>query len=121
MQAIWQVMSETSKRSIRLAPLSPASKRRHVVSTPQPSGVTIPRPVTTTRLMGIPGLQTTSAVPRADPAPGHRHHTRTSKDFGRPDCFGQSALGIFLEEFDRIAHGENGLGRVVGNLATELL
>jgi hypothetical protein len=51
MQAIWQAMSETLKRSILAAPLSPLSSRRHVVSTPHPSGVTIPIPVMTTRLM----------------------------------------------------------------------
>ena len=51
LQAIWQAMSETSKRSILLAPLSPLSRRCHVVSTPHPSGVSIPIPVTTTRLM----------------------------------------------------------------------
>ena len=32
-----------------LAPLSPVDSRVHVGSTPQPSGVTMPRPVTTTR------------------------------------------------------------------------
>src|SRR5215813_6121567 len=32
-----------------------------------------------------------------------------------------SALRVLLEEFDRIAHGQNGLSRIVGNFATELL
>ena len=32
-------------------PLSPATSRRHVGSTPQPSGVNMPSPVTTTRLI----------------------------------------------------------------------
>src|SRR3990167_7587163 len=49
--AILQEISDTSNRSILRAPLSPASRRRHVVSTPQASGVTMPRPVTTTRLI----------------------------------------------------------------------
>src|SRR5262245_12687596 len=31
-----------------------------------------------------------------------------------------SALRILLEEFDRIAHGQNGLSRIVGDFATEL-
>src|SRR5215471_2453816 len=44
-------MSETSKCSILLAPLSPASNRFQVGSTPHPSGVSIPKPVTTTRLI----------------------------------------------------------------------
>src|SRR5436305_3378562 len=51
MQAILDGRSETSKLSIFRAPLSPASKRRQLASGPQPSGVTIPIPVTTTRLM----------------------------------------------------------------------
>jgi hypothetical protein len=37
--------------SIFLALLSPLSRRVQVGSTPQPSGVSIPNPVTTTRLM----------------------------------------------------------------------
>src|SRR5215475_141410 len=32
-----------------------------------------------------------------------------------------SALRVLLEEFDRIAHGQNGLSRIVGDFATELL
>src|SRR5205085_11896209 len=32
-----------------------------------------------------------------------------------------SALGVLLEEFHRVAHGQNGFRRVVGNLAAELL
>ncbi len=51
MQAIWQVKSDASKVSIFLAPLLPARIRVQVGSTPQPSGVTMPSPVTTTRLM----------------------------------------------------------------------
>src|SRR5215467_13487217 len=31
-----------------------------------------------------------------------------------------SALRVLLEEFDRIAHGQNGLSRVIGDFATEL-
>src|SRR5262245_55199360 len=54
MQAIRAGRSDTSKVSTLRAPLSPASNRFHVTSTPQPSGVTIPKPVTTTRLMGPP-------------------------------------------------------------------
>src|SRR5271157_4003308 len=49
--AIWQGRSETLKFSTRAAPDSLARSRRHVASTPQAIGVTMPRPVTTTRLM----------------------------------------------------------------------
>src|SRR3954449_6131671 len=51
MQAILLVRSETSKPSIFLAPLSLLRMRVQVGSTPQPSGDTMPRPVTTTRLI----------------------------------------------------------------------
>src|SRR5579883_1915841 len=51
MQAIWLGRSETSNVSIFLAPLSPARSRFQVGSMPQPSGETMPRPVTTTRLI----------------------------------------------------------------------
>src|SRR5262245_46825311 len=50
-QAILAGRSDTSKDSIRLAPLSPLTSRCHVGSTPQASGVTMPSPVTTTRLI----------------------------------------------------------------------
>src|SRR5882762_8931979 len=50
-QAIRLVRSETSKVSIFLAPLSLSGMRFQVGSTPQPSGDTMPRPVTTTRLI----------------------------------------------------------------------
>src|SRR6516164_10374191 len=44
-------MSETSNASTLRAPLPPARSRCHVGSTPQASGVTMPIPVTTTRLI----------------------------------------------------------------------
>ena len=47
--AIRQGRSADSKPRIGPAPLSPAISRLQVCSTPLPSGVTIPRPVTTTR------------------------------------------------------------------------
>ena len=43
--------SETSNVSMRRAPLLPSIRRCQVGSTPQASGVTIPSPVTTTRLI----------------------------------------------------------------------
>src|SRR6476661_2355486 len=50
-QAILAGRSETSNVSMRRAPLSPLISRRQVGSTPQASGVTMPSPVTTTRLI----------------------------------------------------------------------
>ena len=50
-QAILAGKSDTSKDSMRRAPLSPLMSRRQVGSTPQASGVTMPSPVTTTRLI----------------------------------------------------------------------
>src|ERR1700730_14624528 len=46
--AILQGKSETSNPSMRRAPLGPANKRLQLGSTPQASGETMPRPVTTT-------------------------------------------------------------------------
>src|SRR6185312_3544947 len=71
LQAIWQATSETLKRSIRFAPLSPLIRRCHVGSTPQPSGVTIPIPVITTRL--IAGLRRKSRASTLR-ATEHRFH-----------------------------------------------
>src|SRR5579872_1167022 len=48
--AIFAGRSETSKLVMPRTPDSPAIRRFHTVSTPTPSGVTRPRPVTTTRL-----------------------------------------------------------------------
>jgi len=68
MQAIFDGRSETLNRSTLRAPLSPAISRRHDSSTPQPSGVTMPNPVTTTRLMSPSrfGLQSV-ALSKASP------------------------------------------------------
>ena len=54
--AIWQERSDASNASMRRAPLFPSSNRFHDASTPQPKGVTRPRPVTTTRRMLGPRL-----------------------------------------------------------------
>src|SRR6185437_7923678 len=51
-QAILVARSSVLNLAIRRAPLSPESRRAHVSSTPQASGVTSPNPVTTTRRMG---------------------------------------------------------------------
>ena len=47
----WQGRSETLKFSTLAAPDLLAMSRRHVGSTPQANGLTMPRPVTTTRFM----------------------------------------------------------------------
>ena len=52
--AILAGRSSTSNLVIRRMPLSPPIRRRQTRSTPQPSGVTRPRPVTTTRLIAYP-------------------------------------------------------------------
>src|SRR6266481_9679823 len=87
--------------------------RFQVGSTPQPSGDTMPRPVTTTRLMS------------GTPAPNWRHTTRNRWTAGRrPVRFrqwraGASAFRVLLKEFCGVADGQNRLGRVVRNFATE--
>ena len=53
-QAIRQARSEVSKLSIFAPPLWPARSRCQLVSAPQPSGETIPTPVTTTRRIEQP-------------------------------------------------------------------
>src|SRR5258707_12021655 len=73
-------------------PDSAAIRRRQLVSTPSPNGVTIPMPVTTTRLIV------------------------------RLPCRGRrSGLGVALDEADGVADGLDLLGGVVGNLDAEFL
>src|SRR6516225_2257032 len=114
-QAILLGRSETSKVSIFLAPLSPLRMRFQVGSTPQPSGDTMPRPVTTTRLI--------SCTPERDLRPAtisrrtarSRSIRRSNQRRKRP-----SALCVLFEKFRGVADSQNGLRGVVGNLATEL-
>jgi hypothetical protein len=54
--AILQARSDASNPLIGPAPLSPASKRFQVSSTPLASGETMPNPVTTTLRIGSLGL-----------------------------------------------------------------
>src|SRR5262249_23532499 len=88
--------------------------RVHVVSTPQPSGVTMPSPVTTTRLMS------------ETPARNRRPITRNrGTALQRPVRFclyppGTSAFRVLLEKLRRVADGQNRLGRVIVNFAAEL-
>src|SRR4051794_2783093 len=115
MQAMRQPRSETSKVWIFLAPLSLARMRFQVGSTPQPSGDTMPSPVTTTRLISrtptrsVRGPQQEAGGPRSRPVRLHRHRA------------GSSALGVLFKEFGGVADGQNGLCRIIGNFAAELL
>src|SRR5215470_1636828 len=87
-QAILQDRSETSKVSTLRAPLWPARSRCQLGSTPQASGVTIPIPVTTTRLMG--STPDPGSVRTAGPAEVEgRALQRQSKTWG---CRGQGAI-----------------------------
>src|SRR2546423_9145437 len=112
-QAIRLVRSETSKVSIFLAPLSLLRMRLQVVSTPQPSGDTMPRPVTTTRLI--------STTPTHDSRPITRNRWTVRP---RPVRFRQhraraSAFRVLFKKFCRVADGQNRLRGVVRNLTTE--
>src|SRR6185503_18345293 len=112
-QAIWLARSATSNVSIFLAPLSPLRIRFHVVSTPQPSGVTMPSPVTTTRLMSNSnrGLRTTT------------RNRGTVRQRPVRLCLyppGTSAFRVLLEKLGGVADGQNRLGGVIGDFATEL-
>src|SRR5512135_2461015 len=95
--AIFAGRSETSKFWMARTPDCPSSSLRHVTSTPHPSGVTIPRPVTTTRLMPI--------------------EIRAADGGGAP----ASPSAMRLDEVDGVLHGYDLLGSVVRDLAAELL
>src|SRR6202035_885656 len=102
-QAIRLVRSETSKVSIFLAPLSLLRMRFQVGSTPQPSGETMPRPVTTTRLIYSTPAQhsrpTTRSRWTARPRPVRLRQHRA----------GTSAFRVLFEKFRR----------VIGNFTTK--
>src|ERR1044072_2647425 len=90
--AILVARSEVAKAWIDRIPDSAAMRRRQLVSTPSPSGVTIPMPVMTTRLIARP-----------------------------PCCRRRSGLGVALDEADSVADGLDLLGGIVGNLDAEFL
>src|SRR5436309_5521580 len=92
--AILHGRSETSNVSTRPKPFSPAISRRQFVSTPQPSGDTMPSPVTTTLRIG-PVLKTR----------GRRRASRSR--------------GLF-QELHRIADGDDRLGGIIRDFDTEL-
>src|ERR1700712_5343999 len=112
-QAILLVRSETSNVSIFLAPLSLLRMRFQVGSTPQPSGDTMPRPVTTTRLifktpaLQVRGPQQEAGGPRSRPVRLHQHRA------------GSSAFRVLFKKLRGVADGQNRLRRIVGNFAAE--
>src|SRR3977135_2906818 len=112
-QAIRLVRSETSNVSILLAPLSLLRIRFQVGSTPQPSGDTMPRPVTTTRL-----ISTTPAL-HSRPTTGKRWTARPRPVRLRRYRAGASALRVLFEKFCGVADGQDGFGGIVGNFASE--
>src|SRR6202453_3179202 len=107
------VRSETSNVSIFLAPLSLLRIRFQVGSTPQPSGETMPRPVTTTRLI--------SSTPAHDSRP-----TTRNRWTARPRPLrllqyraGASAFRVLFEKFRSVTDGQNRLRRIVGHFTTK--
>src|SRR5258708_8304314 len=113
-QAIRLERSATSKVSIFLAPLWPFRIRVQVASTPQPRGVTMPSPVTTTRLI--------SKTPARHRPPITRNRGTVRPRPYRFSCVprGASAFRVLFEKLRRVADGQNRLCGVVGNFATEL-
>src|SRR3984957_2537384 len=108
-QAIWLVRSETSNVSIFLAPLSLLRIRFHVVSTPQPSGDTMPRPVTTTRLISI------TPAHHSRPTTINRRTALPRSARLRQYRAGASAFRVLFEKFCRVADGQNRLRSIIGN------
>src|SRR6185437_10808092 len=106
--AIRDGRSETSKDWIALMPDSPAISRPHTLSSPRPSGVTKPIPVTTTRLIAFP-VQPFYGMYGL---PGRR--LRSSRPSVAP---GASAMR--LDKAHRVLDGDDLLGRVIGDFAPE--
>src|ERR1700754_564380 len=100
---------------MRLAPLSPLRMRFQVGSTPLASGETMPKPVTTPRL-----------IIRTPPSCRRRYNSKTAgrvittrrMQSYRPL---KSAFRVLLKKLGGIANGENRFRGVVRNLATEFL
>src|ERR1700693_2234716 len=115
--AILQGRSETSKFSIRRVPLLPSSRRAQVRSAPLPSGVTMPMPVTTTRR--IRSSERRSQAPSPGRVwPGGQESSKYQGRWRAGNACASSRL--LFEKLDGVADGEDGLGGVVRNLATEL-
>src|SRR5260370_14594784 len=107
--------SETSNDWIARIPDSPATSRRHTSSSPMPSGVTSPMPVTTTRLM--PGFMLRE-LPRRRTADGGDCGSCPAR-LGVARCYARSAMR--LDEADRILDGYDLLRRVIRDFAPEFL
>src|ERR1700730_1718535 len=90
-QAILVGRSSTRNLVMALAPDCPASRRDQVSSTPQASGVTRPRPVTTTLRIGFKTLYAASVGVR------------------------------FVDIFDGVTDGDDGFGRVIGDFDAKFL
>src|ERR1043166_1884305 len=114
MQAMRHARSDTSKVSIFFAPLSLARMRFQVGSTPQASGDTMPRPVTTPLL--IPRTPARSFAARQREAGGPQSGPLRLRRYRA----GSSALCVLLEESGGVTNGQDRLGRIIGNFATEL-
>src|SRR6202165_3762362 len=112
-QAIRLVRSETSNVSIFLAPLSLLRMRLQVVSTPQPSGDTMPRPVTTTRLIS------TTPTHHSRPKTRNRWTVRPRPVRFHQRRAGASAFRVLFKKFCGVANGQNRLRGVIGYFATE--
>jgi hypothetical protein len=50
---LWDSKGAASKEVIRVIPLRPSTRLVHMAGTSFPTGVTAPRPVTTTRLISL--------------------------------------------------------------------
>src|SRR5271165_1211554 len=134
--AIWQARSDTSKFSTLAAPDSPARSRRHVCSTPQANGLTMPSPVTTTRLMRSilsdssnffqPPFSSEADAPMRQgpdgtPAPSVLSETCTGGRRRLPSA----GIRLFvsrrlLEKLDCVADSDDRFGLIVGNLDAKL-
>src|SRR5439155_11668191 len=112
-QAIRLVRSDTSNVSIFLAPLSLLRMRLQVDSTPQPRGDTMPRPVTTTRLIS------TTPTPDSRPTTINRWTVRPRPGRLRQHRAGASAFRVLFKKFRGVTDGQNRLRGVIGNFATE--
>src|SRR4029453_9186923 len=85
--------------------------RFQVGSTPQPSGDTMPRPVTTTRLIF------TTPTPDSRPKTRNRWTVRPRPGRLRQHRVGASAFRVLFEKFCGVTDGQNRLRAVIGDLA----
>src|SRR5688572_10501326 len=111
MRHFWSL---ASKRVVGPAPLLPARMFFQLVSTSPPSGVTRPRPVTTTRRIAHSLMVSkTNGLPIGS---GSRRAASQAKSGGRRP---RSGL-VLVDIFDRVLDRRDLLGGVVGDLDPEL-